>query len=427
MKKCLIVLMILIQSGFLFSQTIYFSCYGGNDTTGNGSNNSKYATFGRALQDVPVINTSANVIIYADSGSYSITPANISKLEQITFNGDCSLRISGCKKTILTFQTLTQDTIERFKYYVNGSLISHSLKGKFLDGFFDLPIADNTENSIIVPTAIMDDISKTVVELKTKFIFTQSTPVTVQPLVRSGMMYFENIRFETSKQLKIGSIEQYGGLQFLGCSFKGQNIQLTNVRTEPSYFESTQNGLIVYNASVIGQSVINFSGTGQYAGIYLRGGQIQMDKIIIEGFYYAVNNDPYGYNQIKINDMHSTLINTIMIKDCSIGFHIDDNSFYETYRLSKILIDNVQYLYQTIGTSNIHVLFNVNQFPVNPGNWILNDNLLTDDNCKNYLNYIYGINYIESQPTFIPTGFITYYNPTDKHVWMYTDHWTKIK
>lgn len=387
------------------ARTIYVSEYTGDDNTGDGATMpTAFATFDKAISTIGTL-LDATVTIQLDSGTYYCSVESIRDLLELKTNANVDIYPKGTIKSVATLTGLTQDATNPFKYNVTNTFTVDELKGMFVDNSFRIPIHSNGTDYLNVATA-ESTLGTSVTENKTTLIFNNSDHIVMNYLAEysRGGIFFQDliVRPLGNKALRLAAFGT-SKFKFDGCVIEALNVQNNNVVINQCYLDNSQRGVVLNNYnSFIEQSVIIGPGkTSGKACFDIQNGNVVLDNMIIDGFGEAFENSQ-GIANITFYDNSSDLY----ILNCAKVFSANDGYYVGTGDLDLMVIDNVDYIYNTISDKNVHIVLDTATIEGTPAvAYVENDNGVRVSVENNYAAYINGVH--DSSDFLIPNkGYI---------------------
>lgn len=374
------------------TKTIYVSQYTGNDITGDGvSWATAFATYDKAIDTTGNL-LDVTVTVQMDSGTYYCSKESARNIMAMKVNANVDILSVGMTDTITTLTDVTQDNDTLFKYYTLTDLSTLDLDSAYVEGTFRLPIHSNGNDYVILATAESAGVGTVVTKNKTRLIINDADHIVLNYISEysRGGIVFQNLKFSPlgNKALRMAAFGA-SKLKFDGCDIEALNVQNNNVIINQCHLYTTQRGIVLNNYnSFIEQSVIY--GPGKSSGkpcFDIQNGNAVVDNLIIDGFGQVFENSQ-GTGNITFYDNSSDLY----ITNCERVFSANDGFYVGSGDLSSLLLDNVDYLYNTISDKNVHIILDTALLIGAPLiDYVESDNGIRIKPEKNYIVYIRGV------------------------------------
>lgn len=133
------------------SRTIYIDSSLGNDTTGNGSQSSPFASYLRAIKDIkPYVNENVAIIIDVSAGTYNVDMIDVDKyFNKIYFSRNSSFLVNGKFVTDVSGLTISASATQYIYNVTGATFTSNQYQDYFMtNGTTDFPIVYNDPSII---------------------------------------------------------------------------------------------------------------------------------------------------------------------------------------------------------------------------------------------------------------------------------------
>lgn len=373
------------------TKTVYVSEYTGDDSNTGTSWSDAFATFDSALYSVGnLLNTT--VTIQMDSGDYYMSKESARDIMAMKINANVDILSAGMTDTILTLTGVVQDNDTLFKYHVTNDLSTYNLDTAFVEGTFRLPIHSNGNDYVLIATAEPAGVGTVVTKNKTNLIINDNDHIVFNYLSEysRGGITFQNLTLSplANKALRMAAFGT-SKLKFDGCVIKALNVQNNNVIMNQCHIFTTQRGIVVNNYnSFIEQSILYGPGKASGKACFdIQNGSIVLDNMIIDGFGQVFENSQ-GFAGVGFYDNSADLY----ITSCSKVFNANDGFYVGSGDINRIVLDDVDNLYNTVSDKNVSVILDTSMLVGAPMvGYVENDNNIRISPEKNYVAYVKGI------------------------------------
>lgn len=365
----------------------------GSDVTGDGTQLNPWATIKFALENTPdIVSNAATVTYYVDTGNYVFTGDEAFLLQEKIQKGASKVRLLGTLEAVLTGLTITQSSENPFRYNVSGvswttdQYMGYYVYSAALSDY--IPIASNGTDWIEVPT-----IGLTISSIYKQRTFLNYGTITMlmQPYVQDNVLTIGNLTLNGNGRLKFSNGSPLGLFNLnsvtVVCRFLGSN----NVNIQSCFIKNNLDGLRVENGKcTVIRSVID--GDGGDAGVLLKGGDFNFVDLIIRDQQYGFEFNP-GNSVVNVNSaLFEPTYSALLLKNLETVYYLEDGSSVFTNSLDTIILDDVDYLYNTMTDKNALAIFNSNNIKGTPNiDWIVLDNGKRVEPKDNYAVYIKNI------------------------------------